>query len=161
MDDITIQEYEGAYRDDVIRMILTIQQQEFGIPVSLADQPDLLDVQTFYQKNGNFWVALCGNEIAGSIAIMNLDDGNAALRKMFVKQIYRGKGVSAALLSRLLQWSGQNGIRRIFLGTTPQFLAAHRFYEKNYFTEITKDGLPGNFPVMAVDKKFYRYDLEA
>ncbi|MGO7422080.1 GNAT family N-acetyltransferase, partial [Rhizobium ruizarguesonis] len=46
-----------------------------------------------------------------------------------------------------------------FLGTTDKFVAAHRFYEKNGFTEIAKSALPRTFPLMAVDSKFYRYKV--
>ena len=48
-------------------------------------------------------------------------------------------------------------IKEVYLGTTPQFLAAHRFYEKNGFTSIILKDLPENFPVIQVDKKFYKY----
>jgi hypothetical protein len=50
-------------------------------------------------------------------------------------------------------------VRDIFLGTTGKFLAAHRFYEKNAFTEIDAAELPPAFPRMAVDTKFYRMVL--
>lgn len=49
----------------------------------------------------------------------------------------------------------------IVLGTTPQFVAAHRFYEKNGFIKIDPAELPKSFPVLAVDKKFYQYTLES
>jgi hypothetical protein len=45
----------------------------------------------------------------------------------------------------------------IYLGTTAEFIAAHKFYEKNGFTEVPKANLPETFPVMAVDTKFYMY----
>jgi hypothetical protein len=48
-----------------------------------------------------------------------------------------------------------------FLGTTPRFLAAHRFYEKNGFSEVEPGDLPSTFPIMAVDKKFYRRRITA
>jgi hypothetical protein len=51
-------------------------------------------------------------------------------------------------------------IRDIFLGTTPHFLAAHRFYEKNGFCEIAKSALPASFPVMEIDTKFYHRCVE-
>lgn len=35
-----------------------------------------------------------------------------------------------------------------------------RFYEKNGFTEIPKERLPGSFPVMKVDTGFYHYLAE-
>jgi hypothetical protein len=39
----------------VIDLILHIQRQEFGLPIALEDQPDLLEIPTIYQRdNGNF-----------------------------------------------------------------------------------------------------------
>jgi N-acetylglutamate synthase-like GNAT family acetyltransferase len=51
------------------------------------------------------------------------------------------------------------GVKEIYLGTTDKFRAAHRFYEKNGFNEIAEYNLPGNFPVMEVDTKFYQLKL--
>jgi RimJ/RimL family protein N-acetyltransferase len=51
-------------------------------------------------------------------------------------------------------------VTEIFLGTTPHFLAAHKFYERNGFQEISKDKLPETFPNIKVDSKFYRYQLK-
>ncbi|MBA8837981.1 GNAT superfamily N-acetyltransferase [Ochrobactrum sp. RH2CCR150] len=80
---------------------------------------------------------------------------------MFVAAPYRGSGIGTAskLLSALLVHAGENNIRRIYLGTTDKFLGAHRFYEKNGFTEVERSTLPESFPVMAVDSKFYAITL--
>ncbi|WP_207652681.1 GNAT family N-acetyltransferase [Desulfosporosinus sp. FKA] len=143
-------------------MILKIQQKEYNIPITEEDQPDLANIPAFYQKNnGNFWIGLDDNMVVGSIALKNIGDKKAVLRKMFVMQEYRGKewGVAKGLLLNLLDWARQHHFKEIYLGTTPQFLAAHRFYEKNGFREISQKSLPSNFPVMEVDKKFYCYEL--
>lgn len=155
-------EYKNKYKDEIIKMILKIQQEEYKLPITVNDQPDLENIDTFYRQNdGNFWVAIDNQIVIGTIAIKNISNKNAILRKMFVKQQYRGKdiGVSSNLLSQLLDWAKQKNFSKIFLGTTPQFLAAHRFYEKNGFKEIDKEELPVNFPIMDVDKKFYCYSL--
>lgn len=42
----------------VASVIVPIQQVEFGIAVTLEDQPDLGNISAFYQHGtGNFWVA--------------------------------------------------------------------------------------------------------
>jgi N-acetylglutamate synthase-like GNAT family acetyltransferase len=56
-----------------------------------------------------------------------------------------------------LAWATLKDLKDIFLGTTSKFLAAHRFYEKNGFSEIDKQTLPATFPIMAIDSKFYHY----
>jgi GNAT superfamily N-acetyltransferase len=142
----------------VAAAIIPIQQTEFGIPITLDDQPDLKDVAGFYQRGcGNFWVATIDAEIVGTIGLLDIGDNQGALRKMFVASLYRGRehGVAQALLGTLVQWCHAQGVRTVFLGTTEKFLAAHRFYEKNGFAEIARTELPAAFPVMAVDSKFY------
>ena len=72
-------------------LIVPIQRAEFGIEITYEDQPDLHDVAAFYRKGcGDFWVALDGREVVGSIALIDIGERRAALRKMFVKQGYRG-----------------------------------------------------------------------
>lgn len=38
---------------------MTIQREEFGIPITAEDQPDLMDTAGFFRSGaGNFWVSL-------------------------------------------------------------------------------------------------------
>ncbi len=77
---------------------------------------------------------------------------------MFVHRSFRGSHVGTAkrLLDTLIAWAIARSVREIFLGTTPHFLAAHRFYEKHAFREISRSLLPPAFPIMEVDTKFYQ-----
>lgn len=159
---ITTRPYTNDDQPDVVELILPIQQREFGITIGLEDQPDLLNIPSFYQQgDGNFWVAQDEHELAGTIALLDIGDHQVALRKMFVKVGYRGakEGVARRLLDTVLRWCSRRGIKTIYLGTTAQFLAAHHFYEKNGFVLVDKDELPERFPVMAVDTRFYRFRL--
>ncbi len=65
--------------------------------------------------------------------------------------------MASALLNTLMMHARHQEVDDIFLGTTAKFLAAHRFYEKNGFSEILLTELPVSFPVMTVDTKFYRF----
>ena len=69
--------------------------------------------------------------------------------------------VAARLLEALFAHAGKVGVTDIFLGTTDKFIAAHRFYEKNGFIEVSERDLPRSFPLMAVDSKFYRRKVVA
>ena len=155
---IEISPFVPRYAQGVVDVILPIQRLEFEIPISLEAQPDLLDIPGFYQKGlGNFWVALDEGSVVGTVALVDIGQSQVALRKMFVSAAYRGAehGVAKRLLDTLLQWCLERGVKGIFLGTTGKFLAAHRFYEKNAFTEIDRSQLPASFPLMVVDTKFY------
>lgn len=150
--------YEDKYRSSVLDLILNIQRGEFGMEITAEDQPDLADINGFYKTgNGNFWVALEDDEVGGTIALKDIGNAQIALRKMFVAREWRGRerGVAVSLLQTALTWAKDRGVSEIFLGTTPHFLAAHKFYERNGFEEIPKTSLPKNFPVMTVDTRFY------
>jgi N-acetylglutamate synthase-like GNAT family acetyltransferase len=104
-------------------------------------------------------VALDQDIVVGTIALKDIGNRQIALRKMFVHKDYRGKekAIAFRLLQQAFAWAKDKGRPDIFLGTTSKFFAAHRFYEKNGFNEIRKSQLPPNFPIMAVDSKFYHY----
>ncbi len=155
--------FESEFQDQVIDLIVGIQRGEFGVAITADDQPDLLEIPTYYQVScGNFWVAVADGRVVGTVSLLDIGNGQTALRKMFVHPDYRGseRGTATLLLSTLLQWANRHRVREVFLGTTPKFLAAHRFYEKSGFSEIAKTDLPEAFPIMEVDTKFYRLRLQ-
>jgi len=165
----TIVPFAAAHQQGVVELISGIQRGEYQLPITPADQPDLMGIPGFYRNGaqgpGGFWVALDeAGRVVGTIALLNIGPGatgrgQGALRKMFVAQNQRGAGLAAALLDTLVSWCAGAGIGALFLGTTERFLAAHRFYEKHGFTRVTKDSLPPSFPVMVVDTVFYARNL--
>jgi len=151
-----------AFSHGVADLIVAIQKGEFAIDIAYEDQPDLQDIPAFYQNGaGNFWVALYGAKVVGTIALKDIGNHQAALRKMFVAASHRGsdKGVAQELLSTLLGHARMAGLRELYLGTTAEFLAAHRFYEKHGFELIEAADLPESFPRMVVDTRFYHIAL--
>jgi len=161
MNTVMIKEYTEEYKNQIIELILGIQQNEFDIPITREDQPDLDSIPDFYQvRNGNFWIAIECGHVVGTIAMTDIGNRQGALRKMFVNRDYRGNGSTARkLLQTLIDWSRIRSMDAIYLGTTEKFLAAHRFYEKFGFVRIAKEQLPASFPIMKVDTRFYKYDL--
>ncbi len=85
-------EAAATWQASVADMIVHIQQEEYGIPITREQQPDLQDIAGFYQQgNGNFWLAYIGEQVVGTIALLDIGQQQVALRKMFVHQDYRGK----------------------------------------------------------------------
>ena len=159
MIEASIEIYQDNYKDRVIDLILNIQNEEFRIPITREQQPDLSEIPKYYQvNNGGFWIAKLDEKVIGTIALLDIGNNKGALRKMFVDKNYRGKefGVGQKLLNSLVASARQKGVTDIFLGTTEKFIGAQRFYEKNGFVELQKQDLPKEFPVMEVDVKFYR-----
>ncbi|MDQ0781652.1 GNAT family N-acetyltransferase [Chryseobacterium sp. W4I1] len=159
---IQIQQLDNSYSDQLIDLILTIQQKEFNVPITIEDQPDLKQIEEFYMKpGGNFWGAFMDGELVGSIALVKFHEKAAAVRKMFVKKEFRGKELNIAqeLLEVLISFCRQNGIDSIYLGTVNILKAAMRFYERNHFVQVEKENLPTLFPLMSADNVFYHLNV--
>ncbi len=160
--DVTIQKFTAEHTQAVGELISKIQREEFAIPITLDQQPDLADIPGFYQTGkGNFWIASSNHRVVGTISLLDIGNDQVALRKMFVHPEYRGSRFHTAnkLLQSAFDWCHTKGISEIYLGTTAKFLAAHKFYEKHGFTQIPKEKLPVKFPVMTVDTKFYLFKI--
>lgn len=162
MNSIDIKPFSAEHQSSVENLVLPIQQIEFGVKTTREDQPDLMDIKgTFQTGDGNFWIALDGNALIGTVGVVDISNHQVALKKMFVSASYRGKekGVAQSLMNTAVEWCRSKGIQQIFLGSTPGMHAAHRFYEKNGFVEVTTAQLPPLFPIVSVDTKFYRRDI--
>lgn len=160
--------FEEKHTEAVCQLILHIQQHEFNVQITLADQPDLLTIPSVYQQNGgNFWVAMAEQRnqqstinnqvVVGSIGLIDCGGGVGCIRKMFVHADWRGKelGIAQQLLETLEDWAERHGITMLYLGTIERLHAAIRFYTRNGFSSIDPRALPASFPRMAVDTHFF------
>lgn len=157
-----IKPIKNEYSAAAVDLILSIQQKEFNVPITLEDQPDLLAIDRFYYTDGGcFWGAFIGEELVGTIALVKYADQEGAIRKMFVKKEYRGKELAIAqqLLEILIAYSKENGVEHLYLGTVSILEAALRFYERNHFVRIEKEALPEQFPLMSADNVFCHLTL--
>lgn len=157
---VSIVTYRPPYKEEIARLILSIQQGEFNVPITLADQPDLLEIENFYQNGkGNFWCALNSEgQVIGTIALIDIGHQSGVIRKMFVHADYRGGETKVAqqLLNLLEQWAAEKSIHTIYLGTIDRLYAANRFYLRNHYEQIKESLLPPWFPRMQVDNTFFR-----
>ncbi|ABQ07043.1 MULTISPECIES: GNAT family N-acetyltransferase [Flavobacterium] len=158
-----IKPVDNQYSNAIVDLVLTIQQKEFNVPITIEDQPDLFNIPNFYYADGGgFWGAFIDDQLVGTIALVKFADNAAAIRKMFVKKEFRGKeyAIAQKLLETLIAYSKENGIDDLYLGTITILEAALRFYEKNNFVRIQKEKLPEGFPLMAPDNVFCHLNLK-
>lgn len=154
----------NTYSKEIIDLVLNIQQKEFNVPITIEDQPDLMQIEDFYFANGgSFWGAFIDGELVGTIALVKFVEKAAAIRKMFVKKEFRGKeyGIAQNLLEILIAYCHKNGIDEVYLGTVSILEAALRFYERNHFIRIEKEQLPSKFPLMTADNVFCFLNLKS
>lgn len=152
-------QYQDIYKQQIIGLILHIQNNEAQINLTIEEQPDLLDVPLYYERDGGaFWIAVDKNEVIGTIAFMNYGNGNAVLKKFFVRSDWRNRKIGYALYGKLITRLKEGGYKRVLLDTPSVAKDSHRFYEKAGFRKITKEELP--FHYKYPDRDSYLYLLE-
>lgn len=160
MSEVTIKPFEKRYESGVTQLITSIQK-EFGINITLEDQPDLLRIEEEYiETGGNFWIALSDDQVVGTIALVKLANGNGAIKKMFAAPAFRGeKQIGKKLLETLLAYCTARQDKNLYLGTVDTFIAAQKFYKKHGFVECSVTDMPEDYHVMAVDNVFFKKSL--
>lgn len=151
--------YQEKYKEQIIDLILHIQNEEAKINLSLEEQPDLLDIPSYYQNNGGeFWIAVDGDTVIGTLALMNKGNGNAVLKKGFVRADRRKHGILTQLYDVLMDFSRAKGFTTFVFDTPSVATDCHRFFEKRGFKRISKQDLPFNYTYP--DRNSYLYMLQ-
>lgn len=112
---------------------------DIGALVKLEDdcfQGDKLSTQHFRylltKANSHIWVYRHYHQIiAAAIILLRKNSAKARLYSFAVHPDYQGKGIAAALLTRVEQDSAKNNYHAIILEVREDNLAAIRFYQKH------------------------------
>ena len=157
---IRIETYCGKYDDEIIDLILSIQNGENHIGLTLDEQPDLKAIKANYSgKDGEFWTALDDDKLIGTIGLMMKPDGYAVLKKFFVHKDYRSQKIGLKLYMTLLDFAKSHGVKHIFLDTPAVAKQSHIFYEKAVFRKIDISELPVEYSFPDRDSAIYILDI--
>lgn len=157
---LQIETYRKKYKDDIISLILDIQNNESHINLSLQERPDLLDISRCYQQEGGeFWIALSGNKVVGTIGLMLKEQNCAVMKKFFVKKEFRSQKIGLALYNELLKFAKNAGVQCIILDTPSVAQVSHKFYEKSGFRKISSIELPISYSYPDRNSILYMLDL--
>ncbi len=123
-----------------------VAELEAGLAANYpAEQRHGLSLDAIFQPHIRFFVARLDGEPAGCGGIALLD-GFAELKRMYVRERFRGQGVAPALLARLEQEARSAGQRLLRLETGTVQHAALRFYAREGFSPC---GAFGDYALMA------------
>ncbi|GJE60981.1 hypothetical protein MPOCJGCO_3100 [Methylobacterium trifolii] len=86
-----IERYFGGRDGEVADLVLSIQNGEAGLTLTVDEQPDLLDIKASYDRGG-FWVATLDGKIVGTIGLLRYAK-RGALKKFFVAKDHKGGGI--------------------------------------------------------------------
>ena len=87
---------------------------------------------------GRLLLAICAGELAGCVALHDLGENVAEMKRLYVRPQYRGKRVGFALVQRLLAEASEIGYHSIRLDTVePVMKDAVKMYRRLGFREIS------------------------
>jgi GNAT superfamily N-acetyltransferase len=159
----TVQPFAPRWQDEVRALVLAIQNDEYGLGLSFNDQPDLTDIErAFTGSGGAFWLALsAAGDLVGTAGLERLRDGDGVVRKMFVRDGWRGKrpGVAQRLMDQVLAHARRLGLRRLLLDTPAHAVPAQRFYERHGFVARPREGVPPGCHFIVREAKVYELVL--
>ena len=127
-----ILEYVHDYKDNVNNLMHEILVEEYGFS---QFSEEILNAQNeeYVLNNNKLWLAMENGEIVGTTGIVELPDNHALLKKVYVKETHRGKGIAQQLLDQCLVYAKQLGFDDIILVTYQRLERARAFYSKNGF----------------------------
>jgi putative acetyltransferase len=110
--------------------------REYGDSICLENaDSDLLAIDKNYSnKGGVFRVWKENDEITATIAVVPADEKDAVmLKRLYLKENYRGSGTANLLLNFAIEWAKERGYKEMNLWSDTRFLRGHQFYMKHKF----------------------------
>lgn len=129
MSGLRVVEFRPEYAGDFRRLNLEWIEQLFR--VEAADLKVLDDPETaIVAAGGMIFLALDGEEVVGTAAMIRVTDERFELAKMAVVKSHRRRGVGEMLARACLGWAAARGARFVFLETNSRLDDAIRLYER-------------------------------
>lgn len=135
--ELQIRPFTPADQAAAKALILRGLEEHWGI-LDLTRNPDLNDIATSY-ADGVFLVALQGEDLVGTGALMPETDGVGRIVRMSVATALRRHGLGKAILDGLCAAARQRGYRQLVLETTKTWDDAIGFYTRYGFQTVSMD----------------------
>lgn len=92
--------------------------------------------EMYAPPHGALFVVYDQNEAIGCLGLRKIGDGVGELKRMYLKESYRQKGIGKMMLDAALEKARSIGYQKVRLDTLDTMSPAMRFYEKNGFSKI-------------------------
>lgn len=86
---------------------------------------------------GRLYLAYIDTEVAGCIALKRIDKNNCEMKRLYVKEKYRGKKIASKLVDKIIEDAKFIGYKYMLLDTLPFLKSAINLYKQKGFYEIS------------------------
>lgn len=86
--------------------------------------------------DGRLYIVKVENEVAGCIGIRKINDEECEMKRLYVRQAFRGNKIADKLVKIIIQDAKEIGYKSMLLDTLPFLEGAIHLYEKLGFYEI-------------------------
>lgn len=103
-----------------------------GFEEELANLPG-----KYTQPDGRLFLAISDGKIAGCVALRKLEDGVCEMKRLYVRDEFRGQQIGISLIEKLIADAKEIGYEKLRLDTYPPKMGkAVSLYEAQSFVEI-------------------------
>lgn len=115
--------------------MITAIMSDYGLKTAHEELHDLEDIERHY-AGGHFEILEDNGTIAGCYGIYPLSAQVCELRRLYLSQNFRGRGLGRRLLEEALQRALSLGFERMELSTSPRLVEAIGLYRSHGFEPI-------------------------
>lgn len=98
-------------------------------------ETELGTLPRYYCHPGGIWLAYCDGNLAGCAALRKIDDKTCEMKRLFVRDKFRGKKIGRLLSEKLIREAKENGFRTMKLDTLERMKEAVALYKSLGFKE--------------------------
>ena len=102
-------------------------------------EKEFSEFQTMYgHPGGTYLLAFVDDDVAGGVGLRKLEVGVCEMKRLYVYDRFKEKGIGKALCEELIREAKRIGYASMKLDTIDRLVTAIRLYESLVFTDIKK-----------------------
>lgn len=136
---LTIAQVKTADQTEAARNLFLEYESWLGLDLCFQGfESELADLLGKYATpDGRLYLAYSDEELAGCIAMRKLENGVCEMKRLFVRDEFRGQKIGIQLIKKLIADAKKIGYSKMRLDTYPQKMAkAVKLYESHGFRQI-------------------------